>query len=338
MKLWNYLKDKFYSLILFLTAYFIILLLLIAFKIEISLVIAITIILIILYVGVTLIDFFRKQKFYNNLLLNIERLDKSYLVLETLHKPHFYEGELLWHALYDINKSMNENVKELDTQINDFKDYIEMWIHEVKIPISSLMLRAHNYKNMYDKKSLEQLRRIEDYVEQVLYYVRQDNAEKDYLIKEVFLDEVITSVALKNKDDLLENNINLLVTDVNIKVLTDSKWLEFILNQIINNSIKYKKNIDPYIKISTDIRDDKIMLMIEDNGIGIPSEDIPKVFHKSFTGHNGRIKTKSTGMGLFISRNLCHKLGHEISIESVQNKYTKVSIMFMQNKYYDVLK
>ncbi len=118
-------------------------------------------------------------------------------------------------------------------------------------------------------------------------------------------------------------------------VLTDSKWLEFILNQIINNSIKYKKNhVASFIQISSKKEKDKIYLSIYDNGKGIPSSDLPRVFDKSFTGTNGRNLVKSTGMGLYIAQKLCTKLGHKISIESKEGEYTKVTITFYQNDFY----
>ena len=286
-----------------------------------------------------LFEYFKKQSFYTNLLSNIESLDRAYLVLETIEDPNFYDGELLYQVLYEINKSMNEMVKELENQLDDFKEYIEMWIHEVKVPISSLMLIAHNHKNQFDKKTMTQFKRIEDYVEQVLYYVRSENAEKDYLIREISLSKVISNVLLKNQNDLLENKIDLKVQDIDYKVYTDSKWLEFILNQIVNNSIKYqKKKVSSYIKITVQEESDYLILSIEDNGIGIPIEDLPKVFLKSFTGHNGRIMTKSTGMGLFIAKNLCQKLGHKIAIESIENEYTKVHIIFSKHHFYEVVK
>ncbi len=339
MKLKNYLKDKWYEIVIFIVLLISILLLLLAFKIDHSLITVIISLLIFFYIIIVLIDYFRKKSFYNKLLINIERLDKAYLVLETIDSPNFYEGKLLYQALYDINKSMVENIGVFKSQMEEFKEYIEMWIHEVKIPISSLMLMAHNHKNKFDKTSIEQMKKIENYVEQVLYYVRSENSEKDYLIKKVSLKKVICDIALKNQQDLLENKIDLIVENVEQNIYTDSKWLEFILNQIINNSIKYRKNISQsYIKITTKKTTEKLLLIIEDNGIGIPKEDINKVFFKSFTGHNGRIKTKSTGIGLFIAKNLCKKLGHKIEIESIQNEYTKVYITFSNNQYYEVVK
>ena len=183
------------------------------------------------------------------------------------------------------------------------------------------------------------MKKIETYVEQILYYARAENAEKDYLITNHSLENIIKGVALKNKDYLLENKINFIVENVDFNVLTDSKWLTFILDQIIGNSIKYsKRKPDSYIKIYGCDNKDKSELTIEDNGIGIPETDIKNVFDKSFTGYNGRKQKNATGMGLFIAKSLCTKLGHKIRIESTQNEYTKVRITFIKNKYYDVVK
>lgn len=339
MKFNSFLKDRLYSFVTALFSYFIILLVLLAFKSDKSIIIAITIILLVTYILLFLTDFFRKQKFYTDLLTNIDNLDKAYLVLETLNRPEFYEGELLCQALYEIDKSMNENVRIEKEQLLDNKEYIEMWIHEVKRPLASLVLTLNNQKNILDRKTKNILKRLEDYVDQVLYYVRSENAEKDYFIKEVDLSKVIKNVGIKNMDDLLDNKVEFIVDKTNYKVFTDSKWLEFILNQIINNSIKYKRNIDnSYIKIYVKDNLDIIVLIIEDNGIGIKSSDIRQVFDKTFTGTNGREKTTSTGMGLYIAKNLCKKLGHKIEIESKENEYTRVFITFAKNKFYDVLK
>ena len=339
MKFNSFLKDRLYSIVTALFSYFIILLVLLAFKSDKSIIIAITIILLVTYILLFLTDFFRKQKFYTDLLTNIENLDKAYLVLETLNRPEFYEGELLCQALYEIDKSMNENVRIEKEQLLDNKEYIEMWIHEVKRPLASLVLTLNNQKNILDRKTKNILKRLEDYVDQVLYYVRSENAEKDYFIKEVDLSKVIKNVGIKNMDDLLDNKVEFIVDKTNYKVFTDSKWLEFILNQIINNSIKYKRNIDnAYIKIYVKDNLDITVLIIEDNGIGIKSSDIRQVFDKTFTGTNGREKTTSTGMGLYIAKNLCKKLGHKIEIESKENEYTRVFITFAKNKFYDVLK
>lgn len=173
-----------------------------------------------------------------------------------------------------------------------------------------------------------------------MYYIRSNYSENDYLIKEVGLNKAVGEVLIKNRDDLLENKINIQVDLNNYSVFTDSKWFQFILNQIINNSIKYKKaGVESIIKITASQTKDETTIEIFDNGIGIPRKDLKKVFNKSFTGENGRIGAKSTGMGLYIADRLCKKLGHRIEIESEQNvdgtsdSYTKVKIVFGRNDY-----
>lgn len=335
MSLKKYLLDKFPQFLISIIGFIISILILNVFKVELSVKFAITIIFIIVVLLNTLFDFFRRYNFYQNLKNILNKLDQKYLVLEMLNIPDFYDGEIFYNTLYEINKSMIEKVKEYNLSITDFKEYVEMWIHEVKIPISSLILLSHNHKNQIDKRYIEQVRKLDNYIDQILYYVRSENAEKDYLIKEQNLQKIIKSVALKNKDDLLENNVRLEVDVKKKQILTDTKWLEFILNQIINNSIKYKRETtDSYIKITALEKESKIYLCILDNGIGIPEDNLSRVFDKSFTGLNGRKKAKSTGMGLYIAKKLCKKLGHIITIESKVGKYTKVTIIFSQNDFY----
>lgn len=331
----KYLLDKVVQITTSIAGFIIFILMLNAFKVETDLKIALLVLLFMVATFNITFDYFRKYRFYKNILNGVDKLDKKYLILEILNKPNFYEGEIFYQILYDINKSMIENIKEYNLSVNDFKEYVEMWIHEVKIPVASLTLLIHNNKNRVDKRYIKQIGKIDDYIDQILYFVRSENAEKDYLIKEIKLKNIIKDVALKNKGDLLENKVEFQVEIKEEKVLTDSKWLEFILNQIINNSIKYKKNnIESIIKINVKEESDKTYLNIWDNGIGIPKNDIKRVFDKSFTGENGRTITKSTGMGLYIAKKLCDKLGHRIIIESKVQKYTKITIIFNKNDYY----
>ena len=235
---------------------------------------------------------------------------------------------------------MTENVKRYRQGMEQFKEYVEMWIHEIKLPIASLTLMLHNNMDKCDKEFADrmntQIRRINNYIEQILYYVRSENAEKDYIINDARLSKIISNVALKNKDDLLENDITFEVSNADRIVLTDAKWMEFMLNQIVNNSIKYKDKTkaESYIKISAAEDKKCIVLEILDNGIGINASDLPRVFDKSFTGENGHEYSKATGMGLYIVKKLCDKLGSKVSIESVKGEYTRVKITFYKNDFY----
>ena len=197
---------------------------LVSFKANSQAILGINLSVIIGFAISAIYDFKRRKKFYDKFLNDLDLLDKKYLITEMLEKPNFYDGEILYDALYEIDKSMAERIKEYSLSITDFKEYIEMWIHEVKLPLASMNLIVHNHKELSDKKIVEQLKRIDDDVEQVLYYVRSENAEKDYLIKGTDLAKVISNVAMKNKDILLENKIDFIVDVNNKKVLTDSKW------------------------------------------------------------------------------------------------------------------
>ncbi len=332
MKLNAYLKDKLYAFIIFIIYIIILILFLIALKLSSSIIIFITVFTIVSFFVILFFDYFRKRKFYNELLDKLNTLDKKYLLIEMVLVPNFLEGKILYNVLDEVNKNEHDLISNLKNKQEDFKEYIELWIHEVKLPLASLTLI-----NRKDKNTLRELKRIEDDVEQILYYVRCENANNDYLIKEWNLDTIIKNVALRNKDDLLALGIDFKVDNCNLKVLTDSKWLEFIINQIVSNSIKYKKDKDSIIEITGEDSDDFVTITIYDNGKGISKSDLPRVFSKTFTGNNGRsTSSKSTGMGLYLCKELCNKLGHKIEIDSKVDEYTKVTITIYKKDFYNV--
>lgn len=335
----RYLRSQWIYLLFYLMMIFLILLILFSFRVNGSLIIAIMIIMLIGGNAILICNYQHKKMFYNHYLKQLKFLDQKYLICELIKEPDFLEGQILYQSLYEINKSMLEKINELDMQVTDFKDYIEMWIHEVKIPLAHLTLTVHNHRSEIGSQILDQVRKLENQVDQVLYYVRCENSQKDYLIKSSSLSKVINNVIMKNKDYFIFHKLKLNLHDLDKTVLTDSKWLEFIINQILNNSFQYSMNkAEPYIEISAIEDHDKVVLMIKDNGIGICESDLPRVFDKCFTGYNGRIQKKSTGMGLYICQRLCQRLGHQIDIESIQNEYTKVLITFHKDHHYDVIK
>lgn len=334
MKLKDYIKDKIVFILMYIGLTIFILFFLYMFRVPSSLIISIIIVMLIFIISAICYGYYRKRSFYNNFIYKLDELDKKYLISEVINKPNFVEGKILYDSLHEIDKSMYEEIEIYKNSINDFKEYIEMWIHEVKLPIASTTLILHNNKPDSNKKIKEQVNRIENYVEQVLYFVRSENSEKDYLIKSCNLEKIINSVIRKNKDSLLIKHISIEIDDIDKTILSDSKWIEFIINQIVSNSIKYSKTQNAKIKFNTNTIGDITTLEIEDNGIGINEKDINKVFDKSFTGENGRKISNSTGMGLYLVKKLCNKLGHNIDIKSKENEFTKVTIYFKDNKYY----
>ncbi|CDB28686.1 aTPase/histidine kinase/DNA gyrase B/HSP90 domain protein [Firmicutes bacterium CAG:582] len=336
MNIGTYIKEKKENIILFIILVIILLFLLDLFGVNKYLTIMVLSLLSIYFI----VDFFtfylKRKKYYDNFLNNLNLLDKKYLILETLEEPEFLDGKVFYDALYKIDKSMMENINNYRNETEDFKEYVEMWIHEIKIPIAGLMLMYHNNKTI-NKNFLDQLNSLDNLTDQILYYVRSNYAEKDFLIKEASMDKIINEVLLKNKDSILENHIDVTVDVKNVKVLTDSKWLVFILNQIINNSIKYSDNSrNSYIMFYIEDNEKETTLHIKDNGIGVNASDLKHVFDKSFTGENGRKMRNSTGFGLYISKKLIEKLGHKISATSEENKYFEITITFGKNDLYKI--
>lgn len=336
MNIGKYIKEKKENIILFIILVIILLFLLDLFGVNKYLTIMILSLLSIYFIVDFLTFYLKRKKYYDNFLNNLNLLDKKYLILETLEEPEFLDGKIFYDALYKIDKSMMENINNYRNETEDFKEYVEMWIHEIKIPIAGLMLMYHNNKTV-NKNFLDQLNSLDNLTDQILYYVRSNYAEKDFLIKEASMDKIINEVLLKNKDSILENHIDVTVDVKNIKVLTDSKWLVFILNQIINNSIKYcDNNRKSYIMFYIEDNEKETTLHIKDNGIGVNASDLKHVFDKSFTGENGRKMRNSTGFGLYISKKLIEKLGHKISATSEENKYFEIAITFGKNDLYKI--
>lgn len=336
MNIGTYIKEKKENIILFIILVIILLFLLDLFGVNKYLTIMILSLLSIYFIVDFLTFYLKRKKYYDNFLNNLNLLDKKYLILETLEEPEFLDGKFFYDALYKIDKSMMENINNYRNETEDFKEYVEMWIHEIKIPIAGLMLMYHNNKTV-NKNFLDQLNSLDNLTDQILYYVRSNYAEKDFLIKEASMDKIINEVLLKNKDSILENHIDVTVEVKNIKVLTDSKWLVFILNQIINNSIKYcDNNRKSYIMFYIEDNEKETTLHIKDNGIGVNASDLKHVFDKSFTGENGRKMRNSTGFGLYISKKLIEKLGHKISATSEENKCFEIAITFGKNDLYKI--
>ncbi|MCR5311718.1 MAG: sensor histidine kinase [Lachnospiraceae bacterium] len=335
MKFTTFLKDRIPHIVTGAVSFIVILIFLIAFSNSVFEIILISVVFLLMGTIMLLSDYFKRKGFYDTLLQNASGLDKKYLVSETLPEPNFYEGKMTLNALYDAGKAMREEVVFHKKSFEDFKEYIELWVHEIKLPVASLILLSHNDGEAGDKYQPD-LKRIDDYIENVLYYARSENSEKDYLIKRASLKRIFNETAQKNMDVLLNRGVSISADISDIPVYTDSKWIEYILGQLIGNSIKYfAADREPEISLWTEDTKDTVILHYKDNGIGIPASDLPYIFEKSFTGENGRLGAKSTGMGLYIVKTLMDRLGHRIKAESRQGEYTEFILEFGKNDYYE---
>lgn len=332
-----FFKEKVITILLLLFGIITIEIFLMAYNVGMFIKIYIPLIIMGLYVISIIIEYFKRKKFYDNLLKMLEELDEKYLITEIIKTPNFLEGQIFKNSLEQIDKSMLENVNKYKYMTEDYKEYIELWIHEIKIPISASKMVIENNKNAITKSIDEELDKVENYIEQALFYARSNTVEKDYYIRKVFLKEIVTESIKKNKSSLIQEKISIDIHDLEIEVNTDNKWIVFILNQIIQNSIKYRKKENSVMEIYANQGKENVILYIKDNGIGIKQGEITRVFEKGFTGTNGRLSNKkSTGIGLYLCKKLCNKLGIGIELNSVQNEGTEVKLVFPKDSYIEL--
>lgn len=275
-----------------------------------------------------IIEYIKYKKYFDNIENVLKNLDKKYLLPEVIEAPNSIIGEEVNDILKELSRDMHEHVKYYRNMQEEYREYIEMWVHEIKTPIASSKLLIENNYNDLTRKIDIQIDRIENFVEQVLYYSRSDEVGKDYIIKKVELLPLVKNVIRKNQRDFISKRIRLQLGELNEVVYSDSKWIEFILNQILINSIKYSKGKDDKIQIESKEISNTVVLTIEDEGVGIIERDLDRVFEKGFTGENGRKFGKSTGIGLYLCKKLCNKLGLGLEIQSKVNVGTKISIIF----------
>jgi len=264
-------------------------------------------------------------KFVEKCICNI---DKKYLISEVLDVPPFIEAKPYYFLLKKSSKAMREEINKEKLRLQDYKEYIEQWIHEVKTPISLIKLIEENNRNDKSSAILMQLEEIDRYVEQALFYARSEYVDKDYLIKEISLKSCVNNVITRNKQGFILNNIDIEIENIDTDVYCDSKWLEFILHQIIVNSIKYRNNINPKVKIYLQEIKNGTKLIIEDNGIGIPTNEINNVMKRFYKVDKSRVNNNSFGIGLSIANRIANNYNAKIQIDSELDKYTKISVYF----------
>lgn len=306
---------------------------------------------------VSFLEYWRKKQYFLDITGKMEQLDKKYYIAEMLEKGKRQEEILNNKIFWEMEKSMAEQVNSYKFANQEYKEYIELWIHEVKIPIAAGKMVIENHRNEVTEDIEEELNRIEDYTEQALFYARSNYVEQDYLIHRIQISDVVHTVLTQNKKVLIKKRVKLALHDLEIEVFSDSKWLVFILNQIISNSIKYVDKAYLMLEIYAKEEKENTKLFIHDNGMGISEAELGRVFEKGFTGTKGRkivsenqslavgqllsyrgYGNKATGIGLYLCRELCKKLGHGIFIESEEGAGTTVCITFPKGSIMDVMK
>ena len=247
-----------------------------------------------------------------NILNDLEDLPKSLDIrIDYYHK--------IIEKLYEELEKLTQENRQKNT---DMVDYYSMWVHQIKTPIAAMNFLLDNEE--VDQKILQQeLFKIERYVEMVLTYIRLDSISSDYVITKINLDEVVKDSVKKYATIFINKKIKLNYVSHETMVISDKKWLSFAFEQILGNSVKYSSAGG---EITIETCENK--LVIEDNGIGIKEEDLPRIFEKGFTGFNGRYEKKSSGLGLYLCKKTLDKLGHHIEISSKVGEGTRIEITF----------
>ena len=236
--------------------------------------------------------------------------------------------EAYQELLYQSQEERREQIAGLMREKTDITDYFTLWAHQIKTPIAAMRLllqqNTEDIEQSYElRKECEgELFKIEQYVEMVLQYLRLNSSVNDFVLQEYSLDGMIRQAIHKYAPMFIRKKLTLNYNAVEEKVVTDEKWLVFVVEQILSNAIKYTSEggISIYMEDGA--------LIIEDTGIGILAEDLPRLFEKGYTGYNGRSDKKASGIGLYLCRQILQKLGHKVYVESEPGKGTRVKLVF----------
>lgn len=259
-------------------------------------------------------------------------MEEKTLIGEILVQPGFLDGQILDEILRRCNKYQNDRVADAKQDSQEYREYLDSWVHEIKTPIAAARLIVENNKNPATLRIDDELRRIDGFVEQVLYYARSAAVEKDFKVERTTLQALVNSALKTYSKPLIQAGGRPVFNGLDVPVCADTKSCAFVIGQIISNSIKYHaENLQ--VSFSAYTEQNAVRLLISDNGIGISSSDLPRVFDKGFTGDNGRKYSKSTGIGLYLCKKLCNKMNMEITIQSDLGQGTTVILFFPQESY-----
>lgn len=274
-----------------------------------------------------LTDFWKVKKQLDELQAIMNGLDKRYLFAECAPRPqNLYEREL-FELLRLSEKSMIEAVSDAQIAEGEYREYIEQWVHEIKTPITAAKLICQNTDSDTRRKLAQELAQIDAHVERVLFYARAENPEKDFIISKTELSTICEGAIQTHRTLLIQNGIRVETENLNEKVYTDGKWVIFMLGQLLQNAARYCGET-PVITLSSKRFGQQVQLTVQDNGIGIPTYELPRVFDRGFTGSNGRKRGGSTGMGLYLCKRLANALEIGLQIQSTDGEGTCVTLTF----------
>lgn len=332
MTLSGYLKDKIVLILLNGLGVFFLILYLLAIGNSWSTVSLIAFVWVVIALVGIAVQYRLRKHYFQEIDDLMKSLDQPYLIQEFLGNTWRLEDRLYRNVLYLSNKAAMEQLYQLRDQQEEYREFLEGWIHEAKLPLTGMRLACHNLKADTSRIELY-LTEMDHLVEQVLFYGRSAQVYKDFRVQEIFLADLIRQVIQQNKYLLMQNDMSLSILFEDCTIYSDEKWLTFILIQILLNAVKYKKAGSGMITFDVERSEAQTCLKIRDSGIGIREEELNKIFDKGFTGSNGREREKATGIGLYLCKKLCQKLEIQIGVHAVLGQYTEIYLIFPRNSY-----
>ena len=245
----------------------------------------------------------------------------------SLPEPRTLQEEDAQLLIRTLCREQRETVSRMNARYADMMDYYTVWAHQIKTPIAAMALQLNQEDSALGRGLRAELMRVEQYVEMVLAYLRLDSESTDYVIREYDLDGIVRQAVKRFAGEFIARHLTLNYQPLNARVVTDEKWLLFVVEQVISNALKYTQSGGVTITLEA-----PKTLCIRDTGIGIAPEDLPRVFDKGYTGCNGRADKKASGIGLYLCRRVCRKLGHGISARSTPGAGTEIRIDLMQRQ------
>ncbi|MBZ9625839.1 sensor histidine kinase [Clostridium sp. FP2] len=272
------------------------------------------------------IDYKRWHHSYKGLCEAINKEDNIDASLPS--NSYYFEVQIMKDIINLKNAEMDGKLQEVKSALEEMDDYITKWVHEIKIPVCVCELLSDKIEEIdVSEQLILEFNRIKFLINQVLYTSRASSYSEDLQINEINIQRLVKEVVKRNATLFISKNISLELGNINYTVISDEKWLSYIIDQLINNGCKYVPK-NGKINIYAKEEDKVIVLYVKDSGVGIKTKDINRIFDRGFTGENGRSLAKSTGMGLYLSKKMAHKLSHDIYVESKEGKGTKFSICF----------
>ena len=327
MKFSDYITDRIVSVVCFVISEGLVFGLLWLVEVPMVFIIFTGIIFLLFFLFSLIWDYHRRSGYYKRLLQLLDQLDEKTLLMEIAERPGFLDAKIVSYILKQNNKYQNDKIAEMQKQSRDYRDFLDTWVHEIKTPITSARLIIENEKNPTTLKIEDELRKIDNFVELVLYYARSSDVEKDFKVENTTLKALVSTALKTYSKPIIQAGGRIHMEGMDIPVCADSKSCSFIIGQVISNAIKYRQE-EFRLEFRSQVQKNRIALLIHDNGIGISRADLSRVFDKGFTGENGRRFPKSTGIGLYLCKKLCDRMNIAISISSEKGQGTTIALYF----------